>query len=147
GEKMSLFTFSPTGLTDGSDVTQTPLLLGDEGQSATMNCSQNKGSTYREMYWYRQLPGEGIKQIVFTTAYSAHEYEKGFNQDRFPAQKKLSLNDSAMYFCAARYHSATNHCSSVQIPPHHIFSSAQCAIHLCPFLSLDGSISSFRILY
>uniref|UniRef100_A0A3B4T5S2 Ig-like domain-containing protein n=1 Tax=Seriola dumerili TaxID=41447 RepID=A0A3B4T5S2_SERDU len=146
GEKMSLFTFSPTGLTDGSDVTQTPLLLGDEGQSATMNCSHTKGSTYREMYWYRQLPGEGIKQIVFTTAYSI---DGSTNKDKTCTltTEELSLNDSAVYLCAAHYHSATNHCSSVQKPPHHIFSSAQCAIHLCPFLSLGGSISSFRILY
>ncbi|KAL7380251.1 hypothetical protein ABVT39_014426 [Epinephelus coioides] len=104
------------GQSDGSDVTQTPLLWKDEGQSATMNCSHTKESSYRQMYWYRQLPGEGMKQIIFTTAYSKHEYESGFSEDKFPATKndsqtgsltvkKLLPEDSGVYFCAVSQHS------------------------------------------
>uniref|UniRef100_A0A3P9C003 Immunoglobulin V-set domain-containing protein n=1 Tax=Maylandia zebra TaxID=106582 RepID=A0A3P9C003_9CICH len=59
-----------TGLTDGSDVEQTPTLWEREGESATMQCNHTK-----DMYWYQQLPGKGMKQIVFTTAYSTHTYE------------------------------------------------------------------------
>ncbi|KAJ7988789.1 hypothetical protein DPEC_G00312850 [Dallia pectoralis] len=54
-----------TGLTDGSEVTQNPFILwGQKGSDVEMNCSHTKGSGYYQMYWYRQLPGEGIKQIV-----------------------------------------------------------------------------------
>uniref|UniRef100_A0A671XM22 Ig-like domain-containing protein n=1 Tax=Sparus aurata TaxID=8175 RepID=A0A671XM22_SPAAU len=105
-------------LIDGSDVTQTLLLWMMEGQSATMNCNHTKGSTYRQMYWYRQLPEEGMKQIVFTTAYSDHQYESGFSADKYPATKKdeltgsltverLLFSDSGVYFCAVREHSDT----------------------------------------
>uniref|UniRef100_A0A671XFF3 Ig-like domain-containing protein n=1 Tax=Sparus aurata TaxID=8175 RepID=A0A671XFF3_SPAAU len=105
-------------LIDGSDVTQTPLLWVMEGQSATMNCSHTKDHSHDQMYWYRQLPEEGMKQIVFTTAYIDHQYESGFSADKFPATKKdaltgsltverLLFNDSGVYFCAVSKHSDT----------------------------------------
>ncbi|KAK2826663.1 hypothetical protein Q5P01_020877 [Channa striata] len=109
---------SVVGLSDGSDVTQSPLLWRDEGQSATMNCSHTKTIDYSQMYWYRQLPGETMRQIVFTTAYSSHEYESDFTEDKFPATKKdaqtgsltvktLQPEDSGVYFCAVSKHSDT----------------------------------------
>lgn len=108
--------FTPTGLSDGSDVTQSQPLWKDEGQSATLSCSHTMGSSYRQMYWFKQQPGEGMKQIVFTTAYSSHEYESGFSEERFPAVKedaetgsltvkKLLPGDSGLYFCAVSEHS------------------------------------------
>ena len=107
---------TPAGLTDGSDVTQTLLLWKNEGQSATMNCSHTKDATYYQMYWYQQLPGEGMRQIVFTTTSPPHKYESGFSEDRFPAEKKdaqtgsltvkkLQPQDSGVYFCAVSEHS------------------------------------------
>ncbi|XP_070834805.1 T-cell receptor beta-1 chain C region [Chaetodon trifascialis] len=98
-------------LIDGSDITQIPLLWMEEGQSATMNCSHTQSDAYFQMYWYRQLPGEKMKQIVFTTPVPPHQYESGFSEDKFPAQKKdvqtgsltvkkLLLEDSGVYFCA-----------------------------------------------
>ncbi|XP_070776916.1 immunoglobulin lambda-1 light chain-like [Enoplosus armatus] len=106
------------GQIDGSDVTQSPLLWGDEGQSATINCSHTKDVSFFEMYWYRQLPGEGMKQIVLTTTTPPHKYESGFSEDKFPATKndaqtgsltveKLLPEDSAVYFCAVSKHSDT----------------------------------------
>uniref|UniRef100_A0A8P4FWI0 Ig-like domain-containing protein n=1 Tax=Dicentrarchus labrax TaxID=13489 RepID=A0A8P4FWI0_DICLA len=106
------------GLIDGSDVTQTPLLWKLKDQSATMNCSHNKDASFYQMYWYRQLPGEGMKQIVYTTTIPPFQYESGFSEDKFPAQKnnpqtgsltveKLLPEDSGVYFCAVSQHSDT----------------------------------------
>ncbi|KAK2826650.1 hypothetical protein Q5P01_020864 [Channa striata] len=102
---------SVVGLSDGSDVAQTPLLWRDEGQSATMNCSHTKDVSYFQMYWYRQLPGETMRQIVLTTTTPPHKYEGDFTEDKFPATKKdaqtgsltvktLQPGDSGVYFCA-----------------------------------------------
>ncbi|KAA8581847.1 hypothetical protein FQN60_008587, partial [Etheostoma spectabile] len=99
------------GLTDGSDVTQTDILWKNKADKATISCSHTKGGTYYQMYWYRQLPGEGMKQIVFTTPTPPHKYESGFNEEKFPATKnnaltgsltveKLLPEDSGVYFCA-----------------------------------------------
>ncbi|KAK2826660.1 hypothetical protein Q5P01_020874 [Channa striata] len=109
---------SVVGLSDGSDVTQTPLLWRDEGQSATMNCSHTMGIAYSQMYWYRQLPGETMRQIVLTTPTPPHKYEGDFTKDKFPATKKdaqtgsltvktLQPGDSGVYFCAVSQHSDT----------------------------------------
>ncbi|MEQ2256555.1 hypothetical protein ILYODFUR_025337, partial [Ilyodon furcidens] len=104
------------GLTNGSDVTQTPLLWTFQGQSATMSCSHTKDATYFQMYWYQQLPGQNMKLIVFTTSSPPHQYEKGFSEEKFPAEKKnaqtgsltvekLQPEDSGVYFCAVSQHS------------------------------------------
>uniref|UniRef100_A0A3Q3GFD8 Ig-like domain-containing protein n=1 Tax=Kryptolebias marmoratus TaxID=37003 RepID=A0A3Q3GFD8_KRYMA len=111
-----LFCYSLTGCVDGSDVTQTPMLWKYKGHNATMECSHTKDSTYRQMYWYQQLPGKTMKQIVFTTSFSSHQYEEGFTEDKFPAEKKdaptgsltvkeLQPEDSGVYFCAVSQHS------------------------------------------
>ncbi|KAE8290289.1 hypothetical protein D5F01_LYC12011 [Larimichthys crocea] len=110
--------FCAVSQTDGSGVTQTSLLWMYKNQSATMNCNHTKDSSYRQMYWYRQRPGEGMKQIVFTTSYSSAQYESGFSEDKFPAQKndpqtgsltvkKLLPEDSGVYFCSVSKHSDT----------------------------------------
>uniref|UniRef100_A0A8C9ZUL9 Ig-like domain-containing protein n=1 Tax=Sander lucioperca TaxID=283035 RepID=A0A8C9ZUL9_SANLU len=91
------------GLTDGSDVTQAPdRLWGEKGDNATIHCSHTKDSTYRQMYWYRQLPGERMKQIpdyggVPQTKYSAI---KENTESGALTVKDLQLEDSAVYFCA-----------------------------------------------
>uniref|UniRef100_A0A8D0CM56 Ig-like domain-containing protein n=1 Tax=Sander lucioperca TaxID=283035 RepID=A0A8D0CM56_SANLU len=101
-----------TGLIDGSDVSQHPLLWRPEGQSATMNCSHTKDATFFQMYWYRQLPGEGMKQIVFTTPTPPYKYESGFSEEKFPATK--SNNASLKIKLVEQEHSAVYylHCDS-----------------------------------
>ncbi|XP_070697979.1 M1-specific T cell receptor beta chain [Pempheris klunzingeri] len=106
------------GLTDGSDVIQTPLVWSNKGQSATIDCRHTKDNNFFQMYWYRQLPGEGMKEIVLTTTTtdSKHKYESGFSEDKFPATKNdaqtgsltvknLLPEDRGVYFCAVSQHS------------------------------------------
>lgn len=106
------------GLVDGNDVKQTPLVWMKEGQSATMKCTHTKDATYFQMYWYRQLPGESMKEIVFTTPTPPHTYESGFSEDKFPVNKtdaqngyltvvNLQPGDSGAYFCAVSQHTDT----------------------------------------
>ncbi|KAK9533974.1 hypothetical protein VZT92_009051 [Zoarces viviparus] len=137
--KLSAALLCIVGLIDGSDVTQTPLLWKLEGQSATMNCSHTKDISYREMYWYRQLPGEGMRQIVYTTPSPPHAYESGFSEDRFPATKsdahtgsltveKLLPNSSGVYFCAVSQHSDAgdlDSCTNTRIEENCFFGALQ----------------------
>lgn len=70
------------------------------------------------MYWYRQLPGKGMKQVVYTSSYSRPDYGD-FSEDKYPivkavaesgsfTVKKLEAGDSGMYFCAVSQHSDTD---------------------------------------
>uniref|UniRef100_A0A3B3VSY4 Ig-like domain-containing protein n=1 Tax=Poecilia latipinna TaxID=48699 RepID=A0A3B3VSY4_9TELE len=99
-----------------SDVTQTPLLWANQSQSATINCRQNIDVNHNQMYWYQQLPGQNMKQIVFTTSYSPAQYEEGFSKEKFEVEnkdaysgsltvKQLQPEDSGVYFCSVSKHS------------------------------------------
>uniref|UniRef100_A0A667YGU2 Ig-like domain-containing protein n=1 Tax=Myripristis murdjan TaxID=586833 RepID=A0A667YGU2_9TELE len=97
--------------TYGSDVTQTPTLWKNVGDNATIDCSHTKGTGYSQMYWYRQLQGEGMKQIVLSPTYGKPEYEPNSKIEKFPVTKPdaasgtltvkdLVAEDKALYFCA-----------------------------------------------
>ncbi|KAI5609885.1 hypothetical protein C0J50_12078, partial [Silurus asotus] len=99
-----------------NDVHQPDTLCAQMGKSATLNCSHTKGSTYREMYWYRQYNGESMELIVYTTSFSSPDFGKFNNNDKYSAKKAVpesgsftvndvNHNDSAVYFCAVREHS------------------------------------------
>ncbi|TKS87117.1 Immunoglobulin lambda variable 1-40 [Collichthys lucidus] len=100
-----------TGYTDADDVTQTGMLWEKKGNNATISCSHTKGATYYQMYWYRQLPGETMELIVFTTTTNKnHDFGK-FSKEKFSATKpdavsgtftvnNLVPDDKGLYFCA-----------------------------------------------
>uniref|UniRef100_A0A4W6BMF3 Ig-like domain-containing protein n=1 Tax=Lates calcarifer TaxID=8187 RepID=A0A4W6BMF3_LATCA len=96
-----------TGLVDGSDVNQTPILWRKQGDDATIHCNHTKSVDYSQMYWYRQLPGETMKLIVFTTT-TKNDFGD-FSKDKFSATKP---DDSGVYFCAAGKHSDVRRMSS-----------------------------------
>lgn len=102
------------GLPPGSRtnrVHQTTGLLVNRGQSAEMVCSHDLGGKYLEMRWFQQLPGESLKQIVFTVPYNSQHQYGDSDQDKFTAVKndaergEFTVNnvgtaDSGVYFCA-----------------------------------------------
>ena len=93
-----------------------PPLCVKTGENATIECSHTKGSFYFQMYWFRQLPGEAMKLIVFTTTgMSEHDFGD-FGKDKFSATKpdahtgtftvkNLVPEDGGSYFCAVSEHS------------------------------------------
>uniref|UniRef100_A0A3B3UJQ6 Ig-like domain-containing protein n=1 Tax=Poecilia latipinna TaxID=48699 RepID=A0A3B3UJQ6_9TELE len=95
-----------SGVTAGSDVDQPAMLWRNQGDNATISCKHSKGSSYYQMYWYRQLPGEMMKQIVYTIASSKPDFEAEFKLDeKFSVTKPDAMRDQGQYFCAVSEHS------------------------------------------
>lgn len=105
-----------TGLVDGGSVTQTEILWKLKGDSATMDCSHTMGGDYFQMYWYRQLPGKTMEEVVFTTTVSKDHDFGTFSKEKFEATKpnvesgtftvkNLEAADKGLYFCAVSEHS------------------------------------------
>uniref|UniRef100_A0A4W6CMQ5 Ig-like domain-containing protein n=1 Tax=Lates calcarifer TaxID=8187 RepID=A0A4W6CMQ5_LATCA len=105
------------------DVTQTPILWRKQGDDATIHCNHTKSVDYNQMYWYRQLPGETMKLIVFTTTVKPNHDFGDFSKDKFSATKpdvetgtftvkNLVPEDKGLYFCAVSEHSDTDTCES-----------------------------------
>ncbi|KAM3595133.1 uncharacterized protein V6R79_018632 [Siganus canaliculatus] len=113
---LSVFVLGMAGLVDGSDVNQPELLWKEKGKEATIRCNHTKGFEYSQMYWYRQLPGETMKLIVFTR-FGIEDHDFGdFSKDKFSATKpdaqsgtftvkNLLPEDNGVYFCAVSQHS------------------------------------------
>ncbi|KAM3595296.1 uncharacterized protein V6R79_021175 [Siganus canaliculatus] len=113
---LSVFVLGMAGLIDGSDVNQPELLWKEKGKEATISCNHTKDITYDQMYWYRQLPGETMKLIVFTR-FGIEDHDFGdSSKDKFSATKpdaqsgtftvkNLLPEDNGVYFCAVSQHS------------------------------------------
>uniref|UniRef100_A0A3B4XPT9 Ig-like domain-containing protein n=1 Tax=Seriola lalandi dorsalis TaxID=1841481 RepID=A0A3B4XPT9_SERLL len=89
-EKYVIYTWDISDLCsfiDGSDVNQTPILWKNKGDNATIHCNHTKGINYFQMYWYRQVPGENIKLIVFTTTAKPDHDFGDFDKKKFSATK------------------------------------------------------------
>ncbi|DAA30277.1 uncharacterized LOC509513 precursor [Bos taurus] len=97
-------------------VTQTPkYLLKKEGGAVTLECEQD--FDYDSMYWYRQDPGLGLRQIFFSRVVNNVQKEdiaKGYSASRekkpfFPLTvTSAQKNQTALYLCAARRDSRTH---------------------------------------
>uniref|UniRef100_A0A672MVF6 Ig-like domain-containing protein n=1 Tax=Sinocyclocheilus grahami TaxID=75366 RepID=A0A672MVF6_SINGR len=110
-----------------SDVSQVPsVLMAVNGSSVQLNCTHKKDSSFVQMYWYRQRPGQTMTLIVFTSTLSSkHDYADS-DPNKFPAIKtvpesgSLTVNnvesdDSAVYFCSVRQHTTVFYLPSKRI--------------------------------
>ncbi|KAK9533962.1 hypothetical protein VZT92_009046 [Zoarces viviparus] len=115
-----IFLLWTTGLTDGSDVIQTSILWENKGVNATMSCSHTKGVQYFQMYWYRQLPGVSLEQVVYTSlSRTKNRWFGNFSGEKYSATKpdtrsgtftvkNVQPEDEGLYFCAVSEHSDTD---------------------------------------
>ncbi len=130
-----------TGSSLSDQVKQTPAdIYSKPGENAKITCSHRIAS-YNRIFWYKQSDTQ--LQLLGYMEYSEGYAEDGVNVKIDGSAKKdenctltipdLTLNSSAVYFCAASLHSATYHCSSAQKPPitfFHVWIKAHSLLHL-----------------
>ncbi|KAG7328544.1 hypothetical protein KOW79_008488 [Hemibagrus wyckioides] len=81
------------GILGANDVSQSSTLWVTVGQSATINCSHNKGSAYSRMYWFRQLHGESMELIVYSPTYGTPDFGN-FSESKFSVSKTVPQSGS-----------------------------------------------------
>ncbi|KAF7650684.1 hypothetical protein LDENG_00121980 [Lucifuga dentata] len=80
-----------------------------------IKCSQTIGAQYFWMLWYQQLPGQGMRQILYAAEMTKISYEPGFTEEKFSVTKPdvysgtltvktLEAEDEGLYFCAVSEH-------------------------------------------
>ncbi|MEQ2180177.1 hypothetical protein GOODEAATRI_032978 [Goodea atripinnis] len=122
---ISLYITLTSGSTPSDQIFQTPFeIFKTPGETAEISCSHSL-QNYDRILWYKQSEHE--IQLLGYVVGSSRFPEKGLNveikgsadikQTCTLTVKDLSVSSSAVYFCAASYHSAAYHCSSVQKPP------------------------------
>ena len=117
-----------TGSSFSEKVHQTPAdMYNQPEETATITCL-HRIDNYNVILWYkqsnRQLQLLGYMLLTSPTIEkTAVGVKIGGNANKDQnctlTIEGLSLNSSAVYFCAASLHSAAYPCSSVQKPPHH----------------------------
>uniref|UniRef100_A0A8V0Z3C7 Ig-like domain-containing protein n=1 Tax=Gallus gallus TaxID=9031 RepID=A0A8V0Z3C7_CHICK len=83
-----------------------------EGSSVTMICQLSRGTI---VHWYRQLPGEPPKRILYMSGYSP-TFDDSNDSQKFQVQrnasdtvliiKKTTRRDTGTYYCAYWYRQA-----------------------------------------
>ncbi|XP_030591298.1 uncharacterized protein LOC115784280 [Archocentrus centrarchus] len=114
------------GLIWTQSVTQTPSLLLNSGHYAQMDCRHNLHGSYYHMYWFQQLPGQGLRLIVHTLPYKPPDFGN-FSQDKYSASKTVSESgsftvkhvepsNSGVYLCAVSSHTDADTCHTIPKP-------------------------------
>ncbi|KAL6477473.1 hypothetical protein MHYP_G00133080 [Metynnis hypsauchen] len=129
---LMIFLHFPPGL---SDVIQNPSrIFASQGSSVQLKCDHTLGSSYYQMYWYRQEQ-VSLTQIVYTVADTKPDFGS-LSEEKYSAEKKnyasgsftvknLTADDSGSYFCVVSRHISTTLlcltgsavCNVVQNPP------------------------------
>ena len=136
-----VFLVFSTGSSLSDQITQVPThTFKNPGETVEFSCSHSIQS-YNRILWYKQTKNNQMQLLGHMTGDSGLP-ETGLNvtldgsankdQTCTLTVKGLSLSSSAVYFCAACYHSASYLCSSVQKPPDHCSTSptAPSSLHL-----------------
>uniref|UniRef100_A0A672H9R7 Ig-like domain-containing protein n=1 Tax=Salarias fasciatus TaxID=181472 RepID=A0A672H9R7_SALFA len=122
----SVSLFCVAGSSSTERVSQTPRNIHSKpGEQAEIYCSHGIDN-YDKILWYKQSQGELqlLGYISFTDGYPEPGLDvkvhgdANKNKNSTLTMEKLQVNSSAVYFCAASYHSAPHHCSSVLKPSH-----------------------------
>ncbi|MEQ2237467.1 hypothetical protein ILYODFUR_023359 [Ilyodon furcidens] len=124
---ISLQTILVSGSSLSDQIVQTPVEMFESlGKTFTISCSHSIQS-YDQILWYKQSEGHEMQFLGYVYGTGAFP-EKGLNvtmdgnankdQTCTLTIKGLNVKTRAVYFCAARYHSAAYPCSSVHKPPH-----------------------------
>uniref|UniRef100_A0A3Q4M9Y9 Ig-like domain-containing protein n=1 Tax=Neolamprologus brichardi TaxID=32507 RepID=A0A3Q4M9Y9_NEOBR len=104
-------------------VDQTPANIYTTGEEAKIYCSHSIQS-YNTILWYKQ--SEETLQLLGHLRFGTGTPETGVNVIIDGGAEKeenctltitdLKVSSSGVYFCAASYHSASHHCTSIQKP-------------------------------
>uniref|UniRef100_A0A3B4FFY0 Ig-like domain-containing protein n=1 Tax=Pundamilia nyererei TaxID=303518 RepID=A0A3B4FFY0_9CICH len=118
-----LFDVCSTGSSLSDQVSQDPADIYTKGEDAKIYCSHSIPS-YNRVLWYKQSEKQ-LQYLGYMLTDKGYP-ETGVNveMDGNADQgknctltiKEIKLNSSGVYFCAARYHSGTHHCTSIQKP-------------------------------
>ncbi|KAF3700860.1 T-cell receptor beta chain V region C5 Precursor [Channa argus] len=116
-----------SGSSVSDDVHQIPAdIIKNKRKAAKINC-YHTNDNYDQILWYKQAENKQLQLLGYYYVGSANlepgvnmKIEGGANKNQNCTLTIEGLNSSssAVYFCAARYHSAARLCSSVQKPPH-----------------------------
>ncbi|MGH0180382.1 UNVERIFIED_CONTAM: hypothetical protein FKN15_004127 [Acipenser sinensis] len=98
-----------------------PSLIESPERSAELQCYHGD-SSYPYMYWYQQTRKGALELIGYQYGeiYPEEKFKERFKMTGKATEKGfltisgLTAEDSAVYFCAARIHSAADHLSPLQ---------------------------------
>lgn len=125
---MFIIAFS-TGASLNLQVHQTPTEMYTLlGETAKLGCLHTIPS-YNVILWYKRVSESGQLQLLGYMVGSSVFPESGVsakmdgsadaNKNATLTIEKLVRDSSAVYFCAASFHSDIYRCASAQKPPHH----------------------------
>ncbi|KAK7159428.1 hypothetical protein R3I94_005684 [Phoxinus phoxinus] len=85
-------------------------MIRREGESVTLSCSYDTGSSYVWLYWYRQYPNREPEYLLWKGARSYggedktdHRFQSTTSQSSTELIiTSVTLSDSALYYCALR---------------------------------------------
>uniref|UniRef100_A0A672JJG9 Ig-like domain-containing protein n=1 Tax=Salarias fasciatus TaxID=181472 RepID=A0A672JJG9_SALFA len=109
----------PTGASDTKDVNQMPRFITktiSQSVESEIKCS-HKIPSYNKIFWYKQGKDKALQLLGYLNLDNPNVEEELKGKINFDGDGRnngslsisdLKLNDSAVYFCAASFHSAAH---------------------------------------